>query len=387
MTRLNIIGFETGDFSEVVATAGTATMTIDSAVKRTGAYSFKVVSSANFGYARIKGLAANGTAADFNTANIYIRFYLYVSSLPASGSVDIIRVLQNSAARFMVGVAFSSTGTLQLTYWNGSDAETNIGSASSALSTGQQYQVEIKGTSLATAAGATVELKLEGSVVATGTSLTVCSVQANAGEIRLGTQASNTSTIQYDDIAIDDAAYPGAGQINILKPNAAGRLTGWSSGTGTSYLEVDEIPHDSDTTYIRDASSANFSANVESSATGGVSGTIAVVKSVGIARNEGVNCGFQIGLDDGTNIDRSTTNALTSSYAASARMHALTPASGAWTSSDLDSIQVHCANGVAQACRCTALYVMVESAGAVANRGNARTYPRAVARGARRGAA
>lgn len=368
MARLNIIGFETGDFSEVVATAGAATMTIDSAVKRTGAYSFKVVSSANFGYARITGLAADGTAADFNTANIYIRFYLYVSSLPASGSVDIIRVLQNSGARFMVGVALSSTGTLQLTYWNGSDAETNIGSASSALSTGQWYRVEIKGTSLATAAGATVELKLDGSVVATGTSLTVCSVQVNAGEFRLGTQASNTSTIQYDDIAIDDAAYPGAGEVHILKPNAAGSFSNWAAGTGSTFAEVDEVPHDSNTTYIAISTTASYSTfNMESAATGGISGTIFAVKTVAIAKRIGTSTGLVVRLRNNTTNRDTSAVIMTTSYAAYCRLDATDPdGGGAWTAGGVDTIECGVATHVQLSeGRVTAIYAMVECSGSV----------------------
>ena len=74
----------------------------------------------------------------------------------------------------------------------------------------------------------------------------------NASNLNLGASDYNrvyfspeTSGSHYiDDIIVDDANWPGLGGIEVIRPNADGNYTGWSSGNYSN------VADDSDATYV-----------------------------------------------------------------------------------------------------------------------------------------
>lgn len=358
MAFVNICGFETGDTSEVHTASGT--LSVQGTTKRTGAYALQMNPSAAVSRAAIGGLGSNGAKATLGTpATCYFVFYVRWATLPSSQ----IRFFQignsataQSGANECISGYIDSSGVFVI---SGNSTSSTIAT----LSTGTWYRIEVKAVR-----NGTCEAKVDG-----GTAQTATGVDNAIDYLLLGNSGVQTFDVYIDDVAISDSAYTGAGQVNILKPNAVGRLTGFAGGTGSSnWAEIDEVPNDSDTTYVKSTSDANFSTNMESAATGGVSGTIGVVKSVGIVRAETTGFKARIGLDDGANIDRLDTPAsanVATTYATISKIHALTPAGGSWTSSDLDSIQGHLGGEdvAAHNARMTSLYVMVWCAGATAS--------------------
>lgn len=385
MARLKLCGFETGDASELVTLVGTAS--IQSTVKRTGSYALRTNPTGGTGYAQIAGHSSSGISADLNVATLYERFYVYIASAPAADRY--IWACTDTSLIRNFELHLSPSRSLQLQYWNGS-AYTTAGSATT-LSLNTWYRVEIKLQNTTTASGCSTELMVDGGSIATASGLNINGGSAtNIAYTRLGTAtASSTFDIYFDDVALDDAAYPGAGQVNILKPNATGSTSAWTNGAGTSPTNVAEVPHDSDTSYITSSTSGDVTTvNLDSSATGGVSGTIAAVQVVGIVRDTGGASSMSIrAKSSATNSDTTAVDPGTAYKALSKILTTDPNTSAAWTTSGLDALEIGVVNAANLAVRCTALYAMVESAGAVANRGNARTYPRAVARGALRGAA
>jgi len=168
---------------------------------------------------------------------------------------------------------------------------------------------------------------------------------------------SNTVDFFYDDLCADDSAYPGAGQCFRMDPDGNGNYTAW---TGT-YTDVDEVPHDSDTTYLSNATSGDAeTVTLESSAAAGLVGTPLSVKSMAIVRHEGVAVLLQLRLRSATTDDDTTSNNTSSSYLLRAKLYNTDPAdAGAWTAADLDGLEVGVENNDSVAVRCTALYVMV----------------------------
>jgi len=360
MARLNVIGFETGDYSETDFQNGTGS--ISTTQKRTGAYSLRANPTTSTLLFRLKTHDATGAFATWNTANIYFTFYLWIASAP-SAKTTILEV--ESAGPSQLRVKLDTDNTLTLVYFNGAAVQTQIGSASAALSTGAWHLIEVKGTALATGGSSVAELKLNGSVVATGTGLTVMVTPANSTHAYIGMIDAATADLYFDDIVIDDAAYPGARQVNILKPRAAGASAQWATGTSALFSAVNEVPHDSDTTYIGSVTSGNASSfAMDSSATGGVVGTIGVIKTVGIFRDEGGASSMSVRLRNGATNRDTTAVDPGATYVALARLDATDPnGGGAWTSGGLDTIEAGAVNSAAVAARCTALYVMVECAG------------------------
>lgn len=361
MAYLNICGFETGDLLEAISTSGT--LSAQGTTKRTGAYALKLNPTAGTAFFVIAKYDGNGQNATLGTANVYSTLYLNIGTLPGADC----EIMTYSGTTHYFRVVLKTTGALQLQYINSGAVWTNIGSASSALSSGTWYRIEFSATNTATGGSEGCELKLDGSVVATGTGLTTFS-PGNINYLYLGNPITGGATyvIYYDDIAVSDSAYPGAGQVNILKPNATGNYTAWTDGAGTAPTNVAEVPHDSDTSYI--TSSTNAQAETEaldSAATGGVAGTIGTVKSVTIARSQSGNAFHTTRTRSGTT-DQDTGNAIISNtYVLLAKLNDTDPAtSAAWTSSGVDGLEVGAVNG-GIAVNVTAIYAMVWSTGAV----------------------
>lgn len=370
MARQNTCGFETGDASELSALVGTAS--IQSTVKRTGSYALRSnPTTTGTGYGAVPpALNANGTQKGGTTgvSNLYLRFYLRIDTLPAASDEEIAWIATEATTATFIQFRVTSAGLVKM--YKNHASPTVVATGTTVLSTGIFYRLEIHlGANSATAP---YELKIDGVSEFSGTIDE--STASIWGEIRLGKSINRNGQsvdFYYDDVAIDDSAYPGAGQVNILKPNATGTTSAWTNGAGTSPTNVAEVPHDSDTGYITSSTNGNVTTvNLDSSATGGVSGTIAATKVVGIVRDEGGASSMSIrAKSSATNSDTTAVDP-GATYVALAKLLATDPnTSAAWTTSGLDALEIGVVNAASVAVRCTALYAMVECSGAVAATG------------------
>lgn len=144
----------------------------------------------------------------------------------------------------------------------------------------------------------------------------------------------------YDDIVVDDAAYPGNTKIQYLVPTGAGNSTQWTPSTGSNYACVDEKPL-SDTDYI----STNTTNNLDTYALGDMSGSIGAVKSVQAqcrAKYEGTPTPTKLDLvlrSGGTDYPGSD-KTLTSAYAHYSSIWNTDPAdSAAWTDTKVNALE------------------------------------------------
>lgn len=347
MARLQIVGFETGDLSEVSASAGTvAASTVQ---KRTGAYSLRINPAAAASYVRIRGLAATGVGADLGLTTCYYSFYIYFVTIPASAH----QIAVVNPSQCFLYLNSSSAG--ELSVFGNPEVATGF-----FPTTGVWYHIEVKSV---TSGASTLRIDGGADINFTGRAGTQTNIElGDSGD------ASSTYDTYYDDIVIDSAAYPGVGQVNILKPNGTGNYTAWTDGAGTAPTNVAEAPHDSDTSYI--TSQTNAAAETEaldSAATGGVGGTIAATKTCAIVRDVTGVSSIQVRTRSATTDQDTTAVDPGATYVLLAKLNVTDPAtSAAWTSGGLDAMEagVVCASATT-ALRCTALYVMVECAGSV----------------------
>lgn len=303
MARLFSSGFELNSITAGVewnAVTG-AGQTIDATIKRSGDYSYKVVS-------------LNGESRfidnDVTSGDIISRIWLYIDT---TGDAT-VAILQHVNSTERATVALHSDRTLTL--HEGNKDATQIGSASSALSEDTWYCIELLSDE-----GAATEIaaRLNGSVFASGTTTVVQTIN----EVRVGIMDWATGyTLYFDDVAINDTtgtvqnSYPGiTGKIVHMNPNAAGDNNGAVSG---DYTSVDEVtPDDGTSIAVLDVANDILDVNCEASSAAGIgsSDTITLVQ-VGY-RAAGVNANprsgkVRIKSASGATVAESATNAVSS---------------------------------------------------------------------------
>lgn len=353
MAVVNFCGFETGDFAECESTAGT--LSVQGTTVRTGGYALQVnpVTTAS-GYARVKGLAADGSVADASVANSYIRFYFQYATKPATNSERVLLVWATAAA-YKLDIRLNSAGKI-LVY---NRFVSLIGTSTTTLSSGTWYRVEVL---CGTGTSASWAMKINGTTELSGTADLHTSNAIYLDFGKNGDQFGQSLDVFFDDITWDDAAYPGPGAIQVMQPNADGFYTDWTASAGNRYQCVDELPHTSDTDYVTTSTSLfNYTAALESAASAGVKTSPRAVKSLAVVRDEGGASAVQVRLRSNTTDNDTTSSDPGAAYVLRAKLHATDPAtSAAWLLSALDSIEVGVEANAAVAHRCTLACAMVE---------------------------
>lgn len=382
MSRVQICGFETADLSET-APGGTTNPTVVTAPVRTGSYALRCnPTGTGTSYATVAAQATDGTPAasttGFNLATAYVRFYFQYLTLPAAGSEEVFAAL-DTAGTGKVRVRIDSSGILSL--WN-TTGTGQIAAGTTALASGKWYRVEV---TVRTGATATAELKLDGTVEASGSG---SNTTANCSTFALGKQADrngNTVDVYYDDVAVDNAGYPGVGEVHLLTPTTEGTDTAWALGAGTSKVAAcTELPTDGSATTIQTSTNA-AAETLSGMSTAAIQGAIAAVKPVAsISKGVSTTCTMKAprirsGAAGTTITDMAASATVASSspfFQTQAALYATDPAdSTAWTATRLGLLQVGVVDTTSQARQvlCSWLGVMVESAGAPA--GPATAYP------------
>lgn len=355
---VQICGFETGTALESTTTSGT--FSVQATTKRTGGYALRInPTTTNAGFADIRFLGANGDAGG-NNATIYTRFYFRYGTKPSSNNEPIYAAVSTAPAT-KLEIRIDSSGQI-LAY---DSALSLLGTGSTVLAQDTWYRIEVLS---GTGAAANYEVRIDGTTELSGTANQTVT---NHGRMQFGKVANrngNTVNFYYDDIAIDLAAFPGAGQIEVMVPDGDGSAVTWTvgAGGGADWENVDELPHDTATSYLLSTLvSGNASlVTLESATSAGISGTINAVKN-GIIRNRNGGSNGSINTrvrSGGTNSDTSGGSATASAIAITGAVLTTDPSTGsAWTTSGLDGVEIGILeNSTTNASRWTAGYLSVD---------------------------
>lgn len=225
-------GFETGDFSECGGSGvgGSVVTSGGGDQVRTGAYSCKCASGAG---------AYRESTTGLNISSGFLRTYIY--STATSGK-----------ATFILGFGTSSDGRLielktrtdgKFDYVNETSGSTVVvGTGTTVLPLNQWVLLELK--AVISAGSGIIEAKINGTVDGSFTGLTTDGL-GNIDRGIWGPADNDTAaTYYFDDIAIDDTSYPGAGQI-IARQGKTGTPTydAWTkNGAATATLCWSDTP-------------------------------------------------------------------------------------------------------------------------------------------------
>lgn len=360
MTIRAFEGFE-GGVQGPFASSLTGTFSIQGTTKHTGNYALQVnPTTTNTGGITLNALNASGrpevTATGFAVAEVYTSFYFRIGTLPDALDEEFFRyslVDGTGAGRYRIG----SDGTVRFY----DDGNTLTETGTTVLSTGVWYKIEIRcsGTAIPD-----YELKIDGVSELSGT---YAQTGADILNLRFGKTAnSNGKTVDfyYDDIIIDDAAYPVDAIILAMTVNGDGSTQQWTSGTnGSDHQEVDEIPPDGGTTYVQCGTGGSQVSlfNLISCATAGISGTIhGAAAVIYIRENTSVTSSNSNRVRSGaTNSDKTGFNCSTT-LASLGSLHLVDPAtSAAWTTGGLDAVEVGSIEANAVAMRMDAVFCEV----------------------------
>lgn len=200
--------------------------------------------------AAVEGFRQIYTAAQ---GDFYFRWYDYIVASPTVATVTLggFRI----TGTYKVAVRLTTGGLLQL--WNAEDS-TQIGSDSSAISTGVRYRFELRCDST-TLSATVVELRVydnadgdpDNLIFNPSGTIDLAALPTNVG---CALEATGNATFDHvvSDMAVNSTAaggtqtsWPGAESLVYLFPNGNGDLSQWAGSDGNStdnYLLVDEVP-------------------------------------------------------------------------------------------------------------------------------------------------
>jgi hypothetical protein len=333
-------GAESGDMTAALATSGT--MSVQSSVVHSGDYAYRVNPTAAGAYISFNSIANTGLKAAI-AGNCYATFWLYFTALPTSG---VAKIHFTSSVNVTVGryMSVDSSGQVQLNA---------AGTVHATLTTGQWYLVEFSVTSTTT------------SVSVDGAAALTFGAGGAPDRLLFGDTASATFDMIFDDVVLSNSGHVTTPHITRLLPTGAGTYSGWTNGTGSTYAEVDEVPHDSNTTYIQNTSGTNVEHTfaMQSRATAGAAGAVAAVMAyVVMAEASSTSTSGRVMMRSGsTDAQGLNTDIGTTAFVPMRLVREVDPAtSSAWTGAAVDAVEI----GVDKdsdnsAIRCTAVYAMV----------------------------
>lgn len=356
MATVNFCGWETGDVREAAVNSGT--VSVQTSVARNGGYALKSnPTTTGTGFHQFDGLNADGTSSgtDASIVTSYVRFYFQYTTKPASNDEPIIRIGTSAAGRKLI-VRLNSAGNLAAY----DAANALLATGTTVLASGVWYRIEIKcGTSATVGA---YEAKIDGASEFSGTGNLSAT---NAGSVRLGKETDangNTVVFYYDDFLWSDSAYPGNGQCVRMVPNGAGASSQWTAtGAATDWQATNEVPHNSDTSYISDSNSGDVDV-MTMTASGTIAGdTINSVKVLAIAKVPVTPGNIIVRCRSGATNSDTTGAATTTSYVTYAKLFNTDPNTGSgWTSANVNLLQAGVVQNSANVDRVTAVYAMVD---------------------------
>lgn len=343
---LNFVGFETGDERET--TEGGNSFTNASLTNpRTGLWSLQVnPTTTNVGSDELgcyTAVGQGGVGGSCNIPTVYIRTYFRYATKAATGEEDILAFYRHPDATRKGYVTLNAAGNLKLY----DSANTQVGSTGAiTLVANTYYRIEVL---VPTGVAATASVRVNGTTDISGTGNFLVDNFRAVAFGKYSNRGGNTVDYFYDDIAIDDAAYPDAGAVVMLPPNLNGAVQDWTVGTNAAnYLEVDDSPTaatDNDTTYVEKSAAASQMAlfYVQSTVNAGIpaGSVVKAVKSYGRFRSTAGTASTAVRLRSGGVDSDTTASAITTSYFSFWKFLTTDPnTSAAWTLAAVDDIQV-----------------------------------------------
>lgn len=321
MTRLLTEGFEFRDFLRFQATANT---TIETTVVRSGNASARCGTGyLSYTFSSAPSEIYFRAACYFTSINTDV-FIWYDSSNNQMGK---IRLNSSGLLDIYVGTTLQATGTkaLLMNTWYVLEVHVLI------ANTNGNIAVRIDNVSDASFTGDTQP----------GTPSTIARLVFN----------SNINYTYFDDIAINntlgtsDNSWAGDGRIVLMLPNANGdvsQLTGSDGNSVDNYLNVDEVPHDSDTTYNESSTAGQYDLyNLQNPSLGSSPTILRVWVEARVRELTAAGDSVQLGIKTNA-VEYWSSNIPTStSYAALVGTDYTTnPNTGsAWTTTQLDALQ------------------------------------------------
>lgn len=340
MANIGLCGFETGDFSTEQVIASSGSVALNTVTTRTGVYSLRVNPTlTGTGSVRI------GSSASNNKPSVYYTFWFRYAARPASGEEILFQVL-NTSALAKLEARLDSTGAIILY----SFSPTLLG-ASQPIAQDTWHRIDVFAATGTTAA---YEMRINGVTVLTGSANLSSS---NNHSIRVGKhEDTNGQTVDYyfDDVWLDDAAYPADFGIKIRRPSANGSVMQWTGGTGASdYTQIDELPFGV-TDYVQSVNAGDVALfDLESCAAAGITGTIRCVLVHAVAREVASGTGeFGMRLRSGASDADGPLGDYTTTSTHRSLIVETNPATGtAWTIQTADAIEVGVVDGAGGAVR------------------------------------
>lgn len=264
MARVRVCGFETGDLRTESPGATSGSVAIESSIVRTGGKSAKVTpaSGAAGWVLPMQNISING-----NNQSKGYRVCVRVTSLPSATRV----FWGNSVSGVSrVRVRLKSTGALEIL----DGAGTLLGTSTTTLTdTARWYVVETL-VSASLASGPYLwSLRIDGSEEVSAASTSDINSVGMTFQLGSDDTVAATYTAYFDDLASDDAGYPGDGRVVHLLPTSDNTRTNWTAGAGgtTSLFDaVNNVPPAG----LASASETNTS-NIESASSTGTATYIA----------------------------------------------------------------------------------------------------------------
>lgn len=272
----------------------TGTCTVQTTVKRTGAYAFQFnPATTAVGHATFKGIqngALSSASSNTELKNGFFRGYFRYATKPAANNERIL-TMYTTADTAKLGLRLSSTGALLV--YDETTGPTLLATSATILAQDTWYRIEV-----ATGYG-TMTWRVR--IYANDTSASGASAAAleslsgsrdqlsvNFSSVNLGKRANhNGQTIDcfWDDCAIGDS-WIGAGRVGVLKTAGAGSVNTFTTGT---YADVDDNPNDADATYLETSTVGHiFLGDMENLGTAGIShGKINLVEPIVVVRRNG----------------------------------------------------------------------------------------------------
>jgi hypothetical protein len=332
---------ELGSLVGYQATSGT--VSVQSSVVNGSAFALRSnPATTAVGYAESRNFANTGAlTGTAGVATGWFSFDFRYATKPGAGSEPIAAV-RNFNSQTKCTLRITSAGVLALY----DTATALVATGATVLNADTWYRIDIKaGTeSGALASDAAYEVRVGGVSEFSGSNGDL--TNSNTLGIRLG-KAANVSgqsvDFFYDNYSWSDLAYADtASRVKSVKPNGAGNYSGATAGT---WADVDELPPDDDTTFLAwTSNTSQHSAALESSATAGVSGTIAAVQGYGVGRDTGAAAvNHKLFLrSGGADTDSGSGFSLGTTYQFfGGKVFETDPAdAAAWTTAKLDALEV-----------------------------------------------
>lgn len=363
-TRRTFSGFEAGRAYK----DSNGTTEVQSSIKKSGTYAFRShPTTTAVGYTLVGWSNWQGdNGATLGEATVYFKTAFYAATLPSADSEEILGAWV-CCFTFKGAVRITSAGNLA--FYDKDNALVETGST--ALATGTWYTIEAK---FGTGASAAYEVRINGVSELSGTANQTTS---NTDWIYLGkAQNNNGETVDfyYDDVATDNAAYPGETKVLGMTPTGQGSGYDWTAGTGGSdYQEVDETPN-TDADYVQSTGTAGDEALFTLSDPGELTGaTIKGVKVTGCMReNTSVTSANTLRIKSGSSTVDNLNTAMdhTTTVACHTLEAYVDPATAAaWTPAAVLAAQVGSVESNAVAMRMTLVHGEVEFVPATASGG------------------